>query len=235
MPVIKTKDIEAKVRLDVLLAQELNISRAAAKWLCEQHQVKVEGRVAKPAEFISRESKVAANLGKLKPTQADYIKPKVIYEDHDLIVIDKPTGLLTHSKGGFNPEPTVATWLAQHLKKANNTTKPSFAGIIPVNGREGIVHRLDRGTSGVIVCAKNEQTQKWLQKQFSTRKVEKTYLAVVSGVPKNREALIDIPIGRNPLQPQTFKATNSGKTAQTHYKIINSLQITGKKYSLLEL
>jgi 23S rRNA pseudouridine1911/1915/1917 synthase len=88
--------------------------------------------------------------------------------------------------------------------------------------RGGIVHRLDRATSGVMICAKNESTLKYLQKQFQDRKVQKSYIAVTSRKPKELEAIIDAPIGRNLSDPKKFHVTAEGKSAQTTYKVLES-------------
>jgi RluA family pseudouridine synthase len=125
---------------------------------------------------------------------------------------------LTHSKGAFNPEPTVASWLGSRLSGMNGE-------------RAGIVHRLDRATSGVMICAKTPEALSWLQKQFSMRKVKKTYVAVVEGDLALPEAIIDMPIERNPKKPQTFRVGSNGKPAVTAYKVLQTS--TGR--SLIEL
>jgi 23S rRNA pseudouridine1911/1915/1917 synthase len=142
----------------------------------------------------------------------------IIYEDDDCIVIDKPLGVLSHSKGAFNPEATVASWLSQYLNGISGE-------------RAGIVHRLDRLTSGVMVCAKNDRSQAWLQKQFSQRKTKKTYVAIVSGKLTEDVAVIDMPIERNPKKPQTFRVGINGKSAVTAYKLIKQTD----RYTMLEL
>lgn len=101
-----------------------------------------------------------------------------------------------------------------------------------MNGeRAGIVHRLDRATSGVMICAKTPEALSWLQKQFSQRKVKKSYAAVVEGVLKEEEAVIDMPIERNPRKPQLFRVGINGKPAATAYKVLKS----NRKLSLLAL
>jgi 23S rRNA pseudouridine1911/1915/1917 synthase len=129
------------------------------------------------------------------------------------------------SKGSFNPEATVASWLRGRI---TSERAKEFNG---ESNRAGIVHRLDRTTSGVMICAKNEPAQRWLQKQFSTRNVKKTYIAIVAGHLKEKEAIIDMPIERNPAQPKTFRASNTGKPAMTHYKVLSETP----KHSVLEL
>jgi 23S rRNA pseudouridine1911/1915/1917 synthase len=146
------------------------------------------------------------------------IELPILYEDDDCIVINKPVGLLTHSKGAFNPEPTIATFIASKL-----------TGL--VGDRAGIVHRLDRATSGVIICAKNPEALSWLQKQFAQRRTKKTYYAAIEGQLEPKQAIIDMPIERNPKSPKRFRVGRAGKSAQTAYKVIK----TNGAYSLVEL
>lgn len=176
---------------------------------------------------------------KIKPTDnvklvyqpADFIIPDIelpiLYEDEDCVVIVKSTGLLTHSKGAFNPEPSVATWLHNRIKDKALLALDNQAN----NDRAGIVHRLDRATSGVMICAKTPAALSWLQKQFASRNVKKTYLAAISGQLKPAEAVIDMPIGRNPKAPATFRVSTQGKAARTTYRTLSA----NNNYSLVEL
>jgi 23S rRNA pseudouridine1911/1915/1917 synthase len=141
-----------------------------------------------------------------------------LFEDENCIVINKPAGVLTHALGKHGNEASVASFLR--------------GKVIGLDGdRAGIVHRLDRATSGVIIGAKNQETLSMLQKQFALRKVKKTYMAVVEGLPDPSEAIIDMPIERNPKAPATFRVGTNGKPSRTHYKVVRSNQ----QYSLLEL
>lgn len=135
----------------------------------------------------------------------------VIYEDDNVIVIDKPEGVLTHSKGALNDEFTVAEFISRFYADDLSEERP------------GIVHRLDRATSGVIICAKNADSAKFLRRQFSDRKAKKTYHAILQNVPKEKEAVIDLPIGRNMNNPSTFRVDAQGKPAVTHYKLLEVL------------
>ncbi|MEO8105327.1 MAG: RluA family pseudouridine synthase [Candidatus Saccharibacteria bacterium] len=207
-------------RLDQYVAEQVTgISRASAAKLVSSGRVKVNGvAVLKPAYRVKFGDKVDVDFALTELADIPTIELPILYEDDDCVVIDKPIGLLTHSKGTFNPEPTVATWLAQRC--------PAMTG-----DRAGIVHRLDRATDGVMIVAKNPAALSWLQKQFSERLVKKTYMALVLGVMKNPEAIIDMPIERNPKKPQTFRVGSNGKIATTHYKVIS----TNETYSLLKL
>lgn len=153
----------------------------------------------------------------------------ILYEDKDCVVINKPRGVLTHSKGIFNPEASVATWLAQ---------RPDFAFTAvgaAENPRAGIVHRLDRATSGVMIAAKNQTALTHLQKQFQDRKAKKTYIARAAGELAPPEALVDLPIERNPKMPQRFRVGHNGKSAQTNYKVLKTIQQGNGIDSLIEL
>lgn len=162
--------------------------------------------------------KVDVDYDESKFDAIPFIELEVVYEDDDCVVVIKPPGLLTHSKGAFNPEATVATWLRGRLR--------SMAG-----ERAGIVHRLDRATSGVMICAKTPEAHKWLQKQFSQRRVKKQYIAVVAARVDPPEAIIDMPIERNPKQPQTFRVGANGRPSITAYKVLDS----NSSYTLLRL
>jgi 23S rRNA pseudouridine1911/1915/1917 synthase len=213
-------DISRAQRLDQRVVEQIpTLTRSYASKLIEDGKVTVNGEVITKSGYKMRNGDFVEvdhdeDLFKQIPT----IDLKVIYEDDDCVVIEKPVGLLTHSKGAFNPEPTVATWLRGRLKSMQGE-------------RAGIVHRLDRATSGVMICAKTPEALSLLQKQFSQRKTKKTYSAVIVGVLDPAEAVIDMPIERNPKKPQTFRVGANGKSAITRYEITEY----GEIYSLVEL
>lgn len=146
------------------------------------------------------------------PEKTDYTNDTlpVIYEDDNVVVINKPVGVLSHSKGALNEEFTVAEFFRGKTTYNLDTDRP------------GIIHRLDRDTSGVMIGAKNPETARLLSKQFQDRRAKKTYIAVLDGVPKEPKANIDLPIGRNPKQPSSFRVDASGKSAQTYYEVVDS-------------
>lgn len=220
-------------RADIFIVEQLDdFSRSSLSGLFEKGLVLVNGKPTRASQKLHRGDKVKVDTRLLK-TQPGPIELPILYENDDVLVLNKPAGILTHSKGALNTEATVATWLLDYLKKANYNIKPSFSGCHPEN-RFGIVHRLDRQTSGVMICAKNDKTLKWLQKQFSTRKVRKIYHAVVEGVLEPAEAIIDAPLQRNPQKPQTFHVSAGGRPAQTHYKTLKSIGLH-PMLSLVEL
>lgn len=141
-------------------------------------------------------------------TEKKTFEVPIIYEDDNVLVLNKPIGMLTHAKGGIVAEETIADIIKPLTTYAADTNRP------------GIVHRLDRDTSGVIVTVKNPETAALLQKQFTNRTVKKTYLAVVMGSLKHSDARIDLPIERNPKLPSQFRVGASGKAAITDYKTL---------------
>ncbi len=195
------------------------LSRASAVKLIEDEKVLVNGKpVVKAGYKVRGADDVEIRYAPENHPPIPEIELPILYEDKACVVINKPVGLLSHSKGAFNPEPSVATWLRSRLTGMSGE-------------RAGIVHRLDRATSGVMICAKTPEALQWLQKQFSRRRTKKTYLAVVQGELKQPEAIIDMPIARNPKKPALFRVGANGKTAQTLYKVLES----NGQYSLLEL
>jgi 23S rRNA pseudouridine1911/1915/1917 synthase len=214
-------EISRAKRLDQRVVELIpELSRAFGTKLIEQGKVTVNGTAQLKAGYKLREGDdVVIDYDLSERDDIPTITLPVLYEDDDCVVISKPIGLLSHSKGEFNPEATVETWLRAKIKKPFETP------------RGGIVHRLDRATSGVMICAKTPEALKWLQKQFAQRRTKKTYYAVVSGVPKEREAIIDMALERNPKAPATFRVSNNGKSANTHYLIIDH----NDTHSLLEL
>lgn len=149
------------------------------------------------------------------------IELPILYQDADVIVINKPAGILTHSKGPVLDEKTVADFVRSYTTDGLDTNRP------------GIVHRLDRATSGVLIAARTTEAKHFLQKQFQDRKAKKTYLAIVHGIPKEHTAIIKLPLERNPAKPQTFRVGAGGKYAETSYKVIAIA--SDRHYSLVEL
>lgn len=217
------------MRLDVYLQQDYpDISRASLQRLIKEGRVTVNESVQQKNSLTVKDSDaVKIDLDSEAQTPSSDLGISVLYEDKDCVVINKPIGVLTHSKGAFNPESTVASWLAE---RSGFDFKEDG-----VNPREGIVHRLDRATSGVMICAKNEPALKHLQKQFQDRKAKKTYVARVEKEVEPAEALINLPIERNPKQPQRFRVGQNGKPAQTKYRILETIQGKNTVDSILEL
>lgn len=202
------KLISDKVRLDQELAQRYpEYSRSTwQKYIKAGHVSVNSSPVLTPKHEVTPHDSLEINIPPAK-TYDDHSLP-IIYIDDNVIVINKPAGILTHSKGALNEEFTVADFFRRYTTWGLDTTRP------------GIIHRLDRDTSGVLIGARNEEAADALRKQFADRLVKKKYIAVVSGHPKIPAATIDIPIARNQAAPSTFKTDPKGKPAQTTYATV---------------
>lgn len=197
----------AKFRLDHLLVERYpEYNRSTLQKFIKDGCVTVDGAtVRKPNAQFEK----SADITLVVPTKAaagTAPAPTVLYEDAHVMVVNKPSGLLSMSKGDFCPEPTLEDY-----------------GLL--------AHRLDRGTSGVVILAKDEATRSMLRRQFQERTAHKVYYAVVKGHPKLPEAKIDLPIARNLSRPSTFTVDPSGRPSITFYKVLRS----SAEFSLLEL
>lgn len=196
-----------KFRLDHLLVEQYpSYNRSSLQTFIKNGYVTVDGKVAKkPNEKYEKSAKLHLDIPAIGLPE-DFIPPEIIFEDKNIRVVNKPAGLLSMVKGEYSLEPTLENY-----------------GLL--------VHRLDRDTSGVVILAKNPETQRLLRRQFQDRKVHKTYLAIVEGHPRLPEAKIELPIARNLKHPTTFQVDPNGKPAETYYRVLQS----NDKYSLLEL
>lgn len=202
------------MRLDVYCAEFWpEQSRSTWQKLIKAGHVNVNGEVIDSPKFELDEDDYVQVVQPKEPDFSDDTLP-VLYEDDNVIVINKPLGVLTHAKGALTDEFSVAEFFRPKTTFGAETNRP------------GIVHRLDRDTSGVMIGARNPETARLLAKQFQDRKAKKTYMAVLDGTLKEPEALIDLPIGRNPKKPSQFKVDPNGKSAETKYEVIRT---DGKK------
>ena len=206
--VIMFKILPTKARLDIYLSTKFDttISRNLWQKYIKAGYVSVNNKAVTTPKFeVDETDEIALNLPEKE--QADVDLP-ILYEDDDVIVVNKPSGLLTHAKGGLSDEPTVAEIIRPKTSFATDTDRP------------GIVHRLDRDTSGLLIIAKNPESAAHLQRQFAERTAKKTYVAITNDKPKLNAAKIDLPIGRNPSAPSTFRIDPNGKPAQTTYHVL---------------
>lgn len=203
--------VSGKQRLDVLLAERHpEISRSTWQKHIKAGHIAVNGTPAKNAkQDVTEADNIAINI----PDSTDFsaYELPIIYLDDDVIVVNKPAGVLTHSKGALNDEFTVADFFRRYTSVGLDTNRP------------GIVHRLDRDTSGLIIGARTPESFAILKSQFADRKAKKYYIAIVDGVPKQASAKIDIPIGRNPSAPSTFRVDTKGKSAVTDYTVLDTI------------
>jgi 23S rRNA pseudouridine1911/1915/1917 synthase len=199
-----------KARLDIELTRRYpDLTRSTIQKYVKAGYVQVNGEVVEKNKLEVSELDEIAVVPPAKTDFSDKELP-VVYIDDNVIVVNKPSGVLTHSKGALNDEFTVADFFRRYTTNALETSRP------------GIVHRLDRDTSGIIIGARNDETALLLKKQFADRTTKKHYTAVVDGVPKLEEAMIDVPIGRNPSSPSMFRVDPSGKDALTKYEVLDS-------------
>lgn len=213
------KQKQAK-RVDTFLSELYpQFSRSYLAKKIMQGKIKVNNKNTKVSHKLHSDDIVSFTDIEFNNQPTDIDLP-IVFENDFCLVINKPSGLITHAKGtNNNYEASIASFIFNRL--ADNMS----------GNRAGIVHRLDRGTSGLIIAAKTPFALDYLQKQFANRKVSKSYLAIVNGQLEQQQALINMPIERNPKHPSTFRVGPNGKTAQTTYQVITS----NKDYSLLML
>ena len=202
-------------RLDKFLSESFaEHSRSRIKALIIEGQITCAGaKVTDPSRRVKPGELYGIVIPALKPPVpvGQKIDLDVVYEDDDLIVIDKPAGLVVHPAPG-NPDMTLVNALIAHCGD-------SLSGI-GGEARPGIVHRLDKGTSGLMVAAKNDMAHRGLAKQFSDHSLDRAYKAVVWGVPKTKAGAIEGNIGRNPRNRKKMAVVSrGGKHAITHYKV----------------
>jgi len=212
-------------RLDQFLSQiDLNLSRSQAKNLIEEKVILLNQKSAKPSVHLKQGDLISGTLPKPKPL---LLKPEptplnILYEDPSIIVVDKPAGMVVHPAAG-NPSGTLVNALLYHCQDLSG-----------INGvlRPGIVHRLDKDTSGAMVVAKDDEAYHHLIKQFKNRTVEKVYLAIAYGKFNQAEGLADAVIGRHPKDRKRMSTrTKKGRIAITRWKRVESLD----GFSLLEI
>lgn len=212
-------------RLDQYLAAvHPALSRSRWKQLIEAGHVILNGAVIpKPRAPLTPGDEIVCTLPEPEPTGLvpAPIPLDILYEDRDLLVLNKPPGLVVHPAPGHAAD-TLVNALLHHCRDLQG---------IGSDLRPGIVHRLDKDTSGVLVVAKTEIAQADLVAQFSARQVHKEYLALVWGVPRNVAGRIDLPVGRHPRQRKKMAVTAQGRPAVTTYKVLSC----GPQAALLRL
>ena len=192
--------------------------------LIESDNIKVNGKSQKPSYKIQAGDKISIEIPEIKEVdlKAQDIPINIIYEDNDIIVINKEKGMVVHPAEG-NWDGTLVNAIMAHCKD-------SLSGI---GGelRPGIVHRLDKDTSGILIIAKNDKAHINLSEQIKNREVKKKYIALVRGIVPENEATINMPIGRSTKDRKKMEVTKNGKEAITHFKVLKRYG----KYTLLEV
>jgi 23S rRNA pseudouridine1911/1915/1917 synthase len=217
---------ETPERLDKFLVEQLQeFSRSRIQGLIADGFVDVNGRAAKKAgQPLESGSQVTVRIPPAAPTElvAEDIPLDILFENDDLLVINKPAGMVVHPAAGHASGTLVNAVLGYD---------PEIEGI-GGEERPGVVHRLDKETSGLILLAKNERAHRWLQDQFRLRKVEKTYLALVDGKPPTPSGRVETYIGRDPShrKKMAIVSESRGREAISEYKTVESF----KDHTLLE-
>lgn len=217
---------ENSKRLDVYIAsKDEETTRSSAQRQIEQGNVVVNGKkITKVSYKVSEGDKI--EIEEQEPVESELkaqdIPIDIIYEDKDIIVVNKPKGMVVHPANG-NPDGTLVNAIMA-------ICKDSLSGI---GGeiRPGIVHRLDKDTSGLLIVAKNDMAHVNMSEQIKRHEVKKTYIALVRGIVKENEATIDMPIGRSNSDRKKMAVTKNGKNAVTHIKVLKRYD----KYTLLEI
>lgn len=203
---------EQGMRLDRFVADRLtDLSRGTVQKLIDSGHVLVDGIARKPKFRMTPGEVVTVDVPPPAPDEIlpDPLPLRIVYEDDDIIAIDKPAGLVVHPAPG-HPRGTLANALVAHV--------PGIS--VGGSNRPGIVHRLDKDTSGLIVAAKTDRGRGVLLSQWADKSVEKTYIALVSGVVAENEATIDAPIGRDPQNRQRMGVVRGGRPAVTHVRVL---------------
>ena len=221
--IVKQEDIGR--RLDSYISSINNeITRTAAQRLIDEGHILVNGKKQKVAYKVNVNDiiKIEEIEAKTIELKAQEIPIDIIYEDKDIIVINKPKGMVVHPANG-NPDGTLVNAIMA-------ICKDSLSGI---GGeiRPGIVHRLDKDTSGLLIVAKNDMAHVKMSEQIKNHEVKKTYIALVRGIVKENEATIDMPIGRSQSDRKKMAVTKNGKNAVTHIKVLKRYD----KYTLLQV
>ena len=215
---------EEQKRIDAYISENTEYSRTAVQRLIEEEKITVNGKKEKASykvqngDIIEIEEEPAREI-KLK---AQDIPLQILYEDKDIIVVNKPKGMVVHPANG-NPDGTLVNAIM-------SICKDSLSGI---GGeiRPGIVHRLDKNTSGAIIIAKNDKAHINLSEQLKNHEIKKTYIALVRGVVKENNATINMPIGRSKKDRKKMDVDKNGKEAITHFKVLKRY----KDCTLLEI
>ena len=226
MDTVETINVEqGNVRLDVYISKKHEeLSRTMVQKLIENGDIQVNGQNRKLSYKVQQGDLVSINIPEVKEVdlKPQEIPIEVVYEDGDIIVVNKPKGLVVHPANG-NPDGTLVNAIMAMCKE-------SLSGI---GGelRPGIVHRLDKDTSGLLIVAKNDKAHINMSNQIKDRQVKKIYIALVRGTVPEDEATIDMPIGRSTKDRKKMAVVKDGKQAITHFKVLKRYP----KYTLLEV
>ena len=213
MELLKVKEGEENNRIDAYISSKTDISRVTVQRLIKEGNVLVNNKEVKASYKTKIDDEISVEEEKPKEIEikAQNIPIPILYEDNDIIVVNKPKGMVVHPANGNLDGTLVNAVMA--------ICKDSLSGI---GGeiRPGIVHRLDKDTSGVIIVAKNDKAHINLSEQIKNHQVEKTYIALVRGIVKENQATIDMPISRSTKDRKKMAVNKNGKSAITHFIVL---------------
>ena len=237
MKIIRVEELSKPIRLDKYLKKEINdVSREKIIHSIKEGKIKIEGKTKIKPSFILRGGEkilfeisdfltLTKELPSINP-QSISPEPKILYEDQDLLIINKPAGIIVHPTVNNINNPSIASWFLQKNPFVSNVGENQL--------RPGIVHRLDKETSGTLILAKNDFIFNYLKNLFKTREIKKKYIALVKGEIKKEYGIIDLPLMRSkksPIKRKVVFKKDKGKIALTKYKV----QKLYKGYTLLEI
>jgi 23S rRNA pseudouridine1911/1915/1917 synthase len=213
---------ESGARLDVVVARRAAVTRALAQAAIKDGAVTVDGRTVRPSHRLEPGEDVAGTVAvpELELPGAEPIDLTIPYEDGRVLVVSKPAGLVTHPARGHSSGTLVSALLGLGVPLAGTTSI-----------RPGIVHRLDRETSGLLLVAKDDEAQAFLVDALRARRIERRYLALVRGRPPADSGTIEAPIGRHPVKRRQFAVVGGGRPSVTHYLV----RAAGERLALLDL
>lgn len=216
-----TVDSLEPVRIDRYLSSVLDCSRSAVVRLISENLITINGRAAAKNDKISINDMINVSLPDPKPaeTPAEDIPLEVVFDDNSLLVVNKPKGMVVHPAPG-NPDGTLVNALLYHCKR----NLSGIGGVL----RPGIVHRIDKDTSGLLIVAKNDRSHGHLAAQIKEHSFTRVYEAVVHGIVKSESGTVNAPIGRHPVKRKQMAVTDkNAKSAITHYRVIKTYPIPG--------
>ena len=205
-------------RVDVGLARLLGLSRSAAAELAAAGGVLLDGTAAAKSDRLVAGALIEVTLPDPPSSPAVVAEPvpgmRIVHDDDDLVVVDKPVGVAAHPSPGWSGPTVVGGLAAAGFRVATSGAAE----------RQGVVHRLDVGTSGLMVVAKSESAYSALKRAFRERTVDKTYHALVQGHPDPLRGTVDAPIGRHPTQDHRWAVVSGGRPSVTHYQVIEAFR-----------
>ncbi len=224
--IFSVQSLTSPIRLDAFLtSQDIFKSRSCVQNLIKKSQVLVNGEVKKASFLVKNDDEITVFLSDEMSIliKGEDIKLDIVYEDDDILVVNKPKNMIVHPTSKETEHTLVNALLYKY----------GYEGLSDINGilRPGIVHRLDRNTSGLLMVAKNNNAHEFLAEQIKNKTAIRKYLAVVHGNFEQKEGIIDYPIGRNPNKPEKMAVVDDGKPSITMYKVLEEF----KGFSFVEL